>query len=213
MKFDSNSLLLYAITDRSWVGRQSLLEQIEDALAGGVTMLQLREKQLEEHAFIEEAEKVLLLCRRYGVPLIINDNLTVAKAVGADGVHVGAEDQDAASIRRQMGPDFIIGVTAKTVQQAEAAEAAGADYLGVGAVFPSPTKQTAVRITKQQLNEICGSVAIPAVAIGGIRAENMEQLRGARVSGMAVVSAIFGAHDIRAAAMDLREKIPSILTP
>ena len=213
MKFDSKMLLLYAITDRTWVGKQTLMEQIEAALQGGATILQLREKELAEDAFIEEAKEVLALCHRYQVPLIINDNLTVAKAVGADGIHVGMEDMDVASIRAQMGPDFIIGATAKTVAQAKAAEAAGADYLGVGAVFPSPTKKTAIRITKEQLNEICGSVSIPAVAIGGIQLENMDELQGAKVHGMAVVSAVFGADDIKAAAKALREKIPMLIMP
>lgn len=204
MAIEKERLLLYAVTDRSWVGRQTLMEQIEDALAGGVTILQLREKQLDEDAFVREAVEAGKLCRRYGVPLIINDNVDVALKSGADGVHVGMEDAPVAEIRRRVGVDFLIGATAKTVAQARAAEEAGADYLGVGAVFPSPTKKNAIRITREQLHEICSSVSIPAVAIGGISLENAVQLQGGGMSGIAVVSAVFGAPDIRAAAAELK---------
>ena len=204
MEFDRNSLLLYAVTDRAWEGKQTLLEQIEDALNGGVTCVQLREKHLDRDAFVREALQAKELCHRYGVPLIINDNVDVALESGADGVHVGIEDAPVADIRRRTGRDFIIGATAKTVAQARAAEAAGADYLGVGAVFPSPTKTNAIRITAEQLREICASVSIPAVAIGGITLENAPTLAGCGAAGIAVVSAIFGAADIRAAAADLR---------
>ena len=213
MKFDPKMLRLYAVTDRAWVGRQSLLEQIEDALRGGVTLVQLREKALSKEEFVEEAKAVLALCRRRGVPLIINDRLDVALESGADGVHVGIEDAPVAEIRRQAGPDFLIGATAKTVEQAQAAQAAGADYLGVGAVFPSPTKQNAIRITAGQLREICGSVSIPAVAIGGITAENAPSLKGCGMAGIAVVSAIFGAADIEKAAAGLRSLADAITAP
>ena len=213
MKFDPKMLRLYAVTDRAWVGRQSLLEQIEDALRGGVTLVQLREKALSKEEFVEEAKAVLALCRRRGVPLIINDRLDVALESGADGVHVGIEDAPVAEIRRQAGPDFLIGATAKTVEQAQAAQAAGADYLGVGAVFPSPTKQNAIRITAGQLREICGSVSVPAVAIGGITAENAPSLKGCGMAGIAVVSAIFGAADIEKAAAGLRSLADAITAP
>ena len=213
MKFDPKMLRLYAVTDRAWVGRQSLLEQIEDALRGGVTLVQLREKALSKEEFVAEAKAVLALCRRRGVPLIINDRLDVALESGADGVHVGIEDAPVAEIRRQAGPAFIIGATAKTVAQAQAAQAAGADYLGVGAVFPSPTKQNAIRITAGQLREICGSVSIPAVAIGGITAENAPSLKGCGMAGIAVVSAIFGAADIEKAAAELRTLADAITAP
>ena len=213
MKFDPKMLRLYAVTDRAWVGRQSLLEQIEDALRGGVTLVQLREKALSKEEFVEEAKAVLALCRRRGVPLIINDRLDVALESGADGVHVGIEDAPVAEIRAQTGPDFLIGATAKTVEQARAAQAAGADYLGVGAVFPSPTKQNAIRITAGQLREICGSVSIPAVAIGGITAENAPSLKGCGMAGIAVVSAIFGAADIEKAAAGLRSLADAITAP
>ncbi len=213
MKFDPKMLRLYAVTDRAWVGRQSLLEQIEDALRGGVTLVQLREKALSKEEFVAEAKAVLALCRRRGVPLIINDRLDVALESGADGVHVGIEDAPVAEIRAQTGPDFLIGATAKTVEQARAAQAAGADYLGVGAVFPSPTKQNAIRITAGQLREICGSVSIPAVAIGGITAENAPSLKGCGMAGIAVVSAIFGAADIEKAAAELRTLADAITAP
>lgn len=206
MQFDRKQLLLYAVTDRAWVGRQTLLEQVEDALKGGVTMVQLREKELEPEGFLEEAIAARELCHRYGVPLIINDNVDVALASGADGVHVGIEDRPVAEIRARAGKDFIIGATAKTVEQAQQAERAGADYLGVGAVFPSPTKTTAIRITKEQLQAICGSVSIPAVAIGGITMDNVGEIRGGGMCGIAVVSAVFAAEDIEAACKNLKEK-------
>ena len=213
MRFDREMLRLYAVTDRAWVGRQTLSEQTEDALRGGVTLVQLREKNLAKEEFVVEAKAVLALCRQYGVPLIINDRLDVALESGADGVHVGIEDAPVSEIRRQAGPDFIIGATAKTVAQARAAQSAGADYLGVGAVFPSPTKRNAIRITSEVLREICGSVSIPAVAIGGITAENAPSLRGCGMAGIAVVSAIFGASDIQQAAAGLRTLAESITAP
>lgn len=210
MKFRKDMLLLYAVTDRSWVGRQSLYEQIEDALKGGVTMVQLREKNLDRDAFAEEAVQIRELCHRYHVPLIINDDVDVALESKADGVHVGIEDAPVAGIRRRAGNDFIIGATAKTVEQAQAAERAGADYLGVGAVFPSPTKKNAIRITAEELKKICSSVSIPAVAIGGISLDNMSELAGGGMDGIAVVSAIFAAEDIRNAAAKLRERAEMI---
>ena len=213
MRFDREMLRLYAVTDRAWVGRQTLSEQIEDALRGGVTLVQLREKNLAKEEFVAEAKAVLALCRQYGVPLIINDRLDVALESGADGVHVGIEDAPVSEIRRQAGPDFIIGATAKTVAQARAAQTAGADYLGVGAVFPSPTKRNAIRITAEALREICSSVSIPAVAIGGISAENAPSLKGCGMAGIAVVSAIFGASDIQQAAAGLRTLAESITAP
>lgn len=212
MNFCADQLLLYAVTDRAWVGRQTLTEQIEDALRGGVTMVQLREKELPEDAFTAEAMEVKALCHRYGVPLLIDDNVDVALKSGADGVHVGIEDTPVAEIRARAGRDFIIGATAKTVAQARAAQAAGADYLGVGAVFPSPTKKNAVRITVEQLRDICGSVTIPAVAIGGISLDNIRELRGGGMRGVAVISALFGADDIAGAARALKQEALSAVT-
>lgn len=211
MKFDKQSLLLYAVTDRAFVGKQTLLEQIEAALRGGVSIVQLREKSLPFDAFVSEAVLVRELCRRYGVPLIINDNVDVALQSGADGVHVGIEDAPVAEIRRKAGKDFIIGATAKTVRQAQFAEQSGADYLGVGAVFPSPTKANAVRITASQLCTICESVSIPAVAIGGITRENALTLQNCGVQGIAVVSALFSADDIESAAAALLQTAKAVI--
>lgn len=211
MKFDKQSLRLYAVTDRTFVGKQTLLEQIEAALRGGVSIVQLREKTLPFDAFVSEAVLVRELCRRYGVPLIINDNVDVALQSGADGVHVGIEDAPVAEIRRRAGKEFIIGATAKTVQQAQFAEQSGADYLGVGAVFPSPTKANAVRITAAQLRTICESVTIPAVAIGGITRENALTLRNCGVQGIAVVSALFSADDIESAAAALLQTAKAVI--
>lgn len=203
MNLTPQQLRLYAVTDRAWTGRQTLLEQLEDALKGGVTLVQLREKDLPQEDFLTEALAAKELCRRYGVPLLINDNVDLALQCGADGVHVGAEDMPVAEIRRLAGPGFIIGATAKTIPQAQAAQADGADYIGVGAVFPSPTKPNAVGITREELAAICASVTIPAVAIGGITRENLPQLAGCGAVGAAVVSALFGAPDVRAAAEEL----------
>lgn len=204
MKFKSEQLSLYAITDRNCLKGRNIAEQVEQAILGGVTCIQLREKNLSTKKLFEEAEEVLKICRQYGVPLIINDDYKAAVAIGADGVHVGIEDAPVAEIRRFAGEDFIIGATAKTVEQAWFAEISGADYIGVGAVFPSPTKKNAIRITPEKLREICASVSIPAVAIGGITAENVSGIKNCGQSGIAVVSAIFAAEDVKAAAERFR---------
>ena len=201
MKFD---LLLYAVTDRAWTGEISLEQQIEEAIKAGVTLIQLREKDMEEEAFIEEARRVKALTARYGIPLIINDSVAVALAADADGVHVGQGDLDAAKVRKLLGQDKILGVTAKTVEQALRAQAEGADYLGSGAVFGSATKKDACSMTMERLREITAAVSIPVVAIGGINQENIMKLAGSGVAGAAVVSGIFGAADIGAAVRNLR---------
>ena len=209
MKFNKEMLLLYAVTDRSWTGRQTLYEQVEEALKGGATIVQLREKNLDEEAFLEEAQQMTELCHRYHVPLIINDNVDVAIKSGADGVHVGIEDAPVAEIRKRAGNDFIIG--AKTIEQAKLAEDSGADYLGVGAVFPSSTKENALRITAEQLKDICASVAIPAVAIGGLTYENMIEIKASGVVGVALVSAIFSEDNIYEATIRLKEKVEKVV--
>lgn len=209
--FNRENLLLYAVTDRSWTENQTLYEQLEDALIGGVTCVQLREKNLSEEDFIQEAVEIRELCRKYNIPLIINDNLNVAIKSNADGIHVGQEDVSAAEIRKLVGDNFIIGVTAKTVEQAKKAENDGADYIGVGAVFPSPTKANAIRITNEQLNEICSSVSIPAVAIGGISLDNITELSGCKMSGVAVVSAIFAADDIKTTVQELKRTVQDLI--
>lgn len=211
MKLSKDDLLLYAITDRGSLDKKVFFEKIEEALQGGVTILQLREKELDEDSFTDEAIEVKSLCRKYGVPLIINDNVNVALKSGADGVHVGIEDMPIDEIRRKTPDSFIIGATCKTVEQAQSAERLGADYMGVGAVFPSPTKKNAVRITREQLKEICSSVSIPAVAIGGITLENAGELKDGGMSGIAVVSAVFSADDIQKAASLLKEKAKSLI--
>ena len=211
MKFCKDMLLLYAVSDRSWVGNQTLYERIEDALKGGITCLQLREKNLSFDEFVKEAIIVKEICRRYNVPLIINDNAEVARKSGADGVHVGIEDAPIRELRRKFPDNFIIGATAKTVKQAMDAEKAGADYIGVGAVFPSPTKKNAIRITSEQLKEICSKVSIPAVAIGGINLDNMSELTGGGMDGIAVVSAIFASEDIQKTTAMLKEKAKALI--
>ena len=206
MIFNKDMLLLYAVTDHSWVGEKTLYQQIEDALKGGVTIVQLREKSLDDESFVKEAIEVKELCHRYNVPLIINDNVSVALKSGADGVHVGLEDTPVSEIRKVVPRDFIVGATCKTVEQAKIAENSGADYMGVGAVFPSSTKENAVRITTEQLKEICSSASIPAVAIGGITAENIMEIKGGGIAGIAVVSAIFSAENIEKATQELKKK-------
>lgn len=189
-------MLLYAVTDRSWVGKQTLYEQVESALKGGATCVQLREKELDEAAFLEEAVEMKKLCAKYGVPFIINDNVQIAMRCGADGVHVGQSDMAAGNVRKAVGDKMIVGVSAQTVEQALAAEKAGADYLGVGAVFPTSTKSDAREVSRQTLKDICAAVDIPVTAIGGINKDNIAELSGTGVDGVALVSAIFAAEDI-----------------
>ena len=178
MKCSKETLLLYAVTDRSWVGRQTLLEQAEDAIRGGATCVQLREKELEADAFLEEAVAAKTLCARYGVPLFINDNVEIAVQCGADGVHVGQSDLEAGRVRALVGEDMILGVSVQTVEQAAAAERAGADYLGAGAVFATATKPDAAEVSLETLRAICGAVSIPVVAIGGINRDNISRQIG-----------------------------------
>lgn len=194
--FHKENLMLYAITDRSWLNGQTLYSQVEQALQGGVTCLQLREKNLPRHDFLQEAKEIKKLCSHYHVPLIINDDVEIALEAKADGVHVGQQDMDVPTVRKKLGSGKIIGVTAKTVEQAILAQRQGADYLGTGAVFGTSTKKDAVPISIRQLKEICEAVHIPVVAIGGITAENMSALAGSKISGIAVVSAIFAQADI-----------------
>ena len=203
-------LLLYAVTDRSWLGNETLYEQVEKALKGGVTLVQLREKELSEADFEQEAKELLELCHKYNVNLIINDNVALAAKVGADGVHIGQSDMGVEKARAILGKEKIIGVTAKTVEQAKAAEAAGADYLGSGAVFGTSTKKDAKPMDHALLQEICESVKIPVVAIGGIDGGNILLLKGRKMAGVAVVSGLFACEDIKKAAEDLREKADRI---
>lgn len=206
MKFDKDMLLLYAVTDRAWVGRQSLMEQVKEALQAGVTLLQIREKNMEPEAFLEEVRVMKALAALHQVPVIVNDSVEIAMKADADGVHVGQSDMEAGDVRAIIGPDKILGVTARTVEEARRAEARGADYLGAGAVFGSATKTDASYMDMETLKAICRSVRIPVVAIGGIGEQNIMKLQGSGVCGAAVVSAVFGAEDITKATRQLREK-------
>ncbi|MBQ2039943.1 MAG: thiamine phosphate synthase [Thermoguttaceae bacterium] len=198
-------LRLYAVTDRSWVGIQTLLEQIESSLLGGTTLVQLREKDLSDCEFIQEAISVKRLCERFGVPLLINDNVNVALRSGADGVHLGQDDLPLQEARKMLGPNKIIGISTHTVEEAMKAEQGGADYVGVGSVFATQTKLDANVLSIDYIREICQAVTIPVVAIGGIKEENMDVLRNTGVAGIAVVSAIFGQPDIEIATLRLKE--------
>lgn len=193
-------LKLYAVTDRTHLNGQTLAEAVELAIQGGVTCVQLREKNISYNEYISKAIEIREICHKYGVPLIINDNYKVALASGADGVHVGIEDTSVSEIRKNVDDNFIIGATAKTIEQAQKAQKDGANYLGVGAVFPSPTKTNAIRITPEKLTEICKSISIPVVAIGGISLENIHLIRNCGQSGIAVVSALFSQDDIKKSA-------------
>lgn len=196
MKCDKKTMLLYAVTDRSWTGEQTLYEQVEAALKGGATCLQLREKELDDVSFLQEALVMKELCKDYNVPLIINDNVQVAIKCAVDGIHVGQHDMAAKNVRSLVGNNMMIGVSTQTVEQSLHAEKCGADYLGVGAVFATTTKLDADAVSHETLKAICDTVAIPVVAIGGIDKNNLMKLSGSGVDGVALVSAIFGSDDI-----------------
>ena len=206
MKCDSRHMLLYAVTDRAWTGEQTLKQQVEAALRGGVTCVQLREKELQETAFLREAREICGLCRRYGVPFIVNDSVDIALACGADGVHVGQEDMAAGDVRRRVGSDMILGVSVHTVEEARRAVRDGADYLGCGSVFPTSTKTDADRMSVETLRAICSAVPVPVVAIGGIKEDNLSALCGSGVDGAAFVSGIFSAENIEESCRRLRAR-------
>lgn len=204
MKCDKQYMRLYAVTDRAWVGKQTLYEQVEAALKGGVTCVQLREKELSEEDFLAEAKEIKALCSRYHVPFFINDNVDVAIKCQADGVHVGQEDMKASDVRSKVGDQMIIGVSAHSVEEAVEAVKNGADCLGVGAMFTTSTKADASVLPKETLRAICEAVDVPVVAIGGIGESNILELAGTGADGVALVSAIFGAADIEAQCRKLR---------
>lgn len=205
MKLQSKDMRLYAVTDRAWAtDSDALLRQVESAIDGGATIVQLREKNLDEASFLAEAEVFVALCRRKGVISIINDNVDIAAKTGADGVHVGQSDLAAGRVRELLGPDKLIGVSAHTVEEALAAQAAGADYLGTGAAFVTGTKTDAKPISKDTIRAICAAVDIPVVAIGGITRENIRELSGCGLDGVAVVSALFAQPDVEQAARELK---------
>ena len=209
---DKNDLLLYAVTDRSWLPEgETLEEQVEKCLKGGATCIQLREKHLSEEEFLEEARRMKAVCAKYHVPLLINDNVEIALAVDADGVHVGQSDMEALDVRAKLGPDKIIGVSAHTVEEALLAEKHGADYLGVGAVFPTSSKDDVDVLPYETLKAICEAVSIPVVAIGGISQENVAKLAGSGICGVAIISAIYAAKNIQADAADLKSATSEML--
>jgi len=200
----AESLLLYAVTDRHWLGDRSLYDVVRESLDGGVSFLQLREKDLDDAHFYEEAVALQALAREYNVPFVVNDNVDIALRMDADGVHVGQSDMEAGDVRALLGPDKILGVSAQTVEQAVLAEQRGADYLGVGAVFPTGSKDDAEDVSFETLKAICDAVSIPVVAIGGITLANTPQLAGSGICGIAVISAIFAQQDIKEASAELR---------
>lgn len=204
-------LTLYAITDRHWLNGQTLKSQVEKALKGGATMIQIREKDLDEKDFLLEAEELLALCRSYNVPFIVNDNVELAVKIGADGVHVGQSDMNARDVRALIGNDKILGVSTQTVEQALFAQECGADYLGVGAVFPTGSKDDAEVLDRKTLMDICKAVSIPVVAIGGITKDNVRELKGTGIAGISVISAIFAQKDIQNATAELLKRTEEIL--
>ena len=211
MKCDKKDLLVYAVTDRHWLNGRTLYEVVKESLDGGVTFLQLREKNLDDENFLKEAIELKELCKEYKVPFVINDNVDIAIKMDADGVHVGQSDMEAGDVRAKLGPDKIIGVSAQTVEQAVLAEKRGADYLGVGAVFPTGSKDDADDVSHETLKAICEAVSIPVVAIGGITLENTPQLKDSGICGVAVISAIYAQDDIRKASEDLKKVVEEVV--
>lgn len=205
MKIDRSSMLMYAVTDRAWLNGKALEEQVEEAILGGATFIQLREKEADYDSFLEQAKKIKVITDKYKIPFVINDNIEVALACDADGVHVGQKDMAAGEVRKRLGKDKIIGVSVKNVQEAKEAEKNGADYLGIGAVFSTTTKLDAINVKPLRLQEIAAAVSIPIVAIGGIKKENVRKLRESHIDGIAVVSAIFAAENITQATKELVE--------
>ena len=211
MKLCREDFTLYAVTDRHWLNGSTLTKQVENALKGGATFIQLREKNLDDESFFKEAVEIKDLCGRYNVPFVINDNVDIALKMDADGVHVGQDDMAASDIRKLLGPDKIIGVSAHNVQEAIKAQEDGADYLGVGAVFATSSKDDVSVLSHEILRDICNAVDIPVIAIGGITKDNIIELKGSGIDGIAVISAIFAKDDITAATQDLKEKVLEIL--
>lgn len=206
----SDSLLLYAVTDRSYLGKKSLKEKVEEIIEGGATFIQLREKNLKDEALLEEAIEIQALCKKAKIPFVINDDVDLAIKINADGVHVGQNDMEAKKVRELLGPDKILGVSAQTVQQALLAEEMGADYLGVGAVFPTNSKDDAQEVSFDTLKAICDAVQIPVIAIGGISQSNVLELKGSGIVGVAVISALFAPEDSRLATQELKAKVQAL---
>ncbi len=203
LKVDRKTMLVYAVTDRTWLNGQTLENQVEQAIQGGATFVQIREKELDYNAFLEQAQKVKKITDKYHIPFVVNDNVDIAIAIDADGVHVGQKDMEAGQVRQKLGQNKIIGVSVQTVEQALSAQKNGADYLGVGAVFSTSTKLDASEVSFETLQQICSAVEIPVVAIGGINAQNILQLKNSGVDGVAVVSALFAQKEVAQAAKEL----------
>ena len=216
LKSDKNeilrkNLLLYAVTDRHWTGEKNLIQQTEEAIRGGATFVQIREKNLDEQEFEQEAIQLKKLCEKYKIPFVVNDNVQLAKKIDADGVHIGQEDMNPTEARKILGEQKIIGVSAQTVEEALLAEKQGADYLGVGAVFHTGSKGDAIEVPPETLKSICKAVKIPVVAIGGITKDNVSELKNSGICGISVISAIFAQKDIISATKDLKERVEKIL--
>ena len=207
----AEDLMVYAITDRYWLNGAKLADQVEDVLKNGATFLQLREKSFTHEEMVAEAKEIKAIAAKYQVPFVINDDIYAAKEIDADGVHVGQSDMEAGAVREKLGPDKILGVSARTVEQALLAQERGADYLGVGAVFATGSKADAAELPHETLKAICEAVSIPVVAIGGITAENISQLKGTGICGVAVISAIYAQNNIKEAAEELKEAVDKIV--
>lgn len=212
MKCESKDMVLYAVTDRTWLNGETLGKQVEDAIKGGVTFVQLREKHLDREEIKKQALEIKGICKRYNVPFVINDDVELAIEVGADGVHVGQEDMQAGLARKKLGEDYILGVSAHTVEEALNAQSNGADYLGVGAVFNTTSKNNVTRMSNETLSAICEAVTIPVVAIGGISSDNVTELAGTGIDGVAVISAIFAKENKTEAARKLRQKVEKYIS-
>jgi len=212
MNLDKKDLILYAVTDRTWLNGETLYNQVEKAIKGGATFVQLREKNLDEKSFVDEAIEIQKLCRKYNIPFVINDNVQIAKRINADGVHVGQSDMSAEDVRSIIGNDKILGVSAQTVEQAIVAQNKGAHYIGVGAVFPTGSKSDAENVSYNTLKAICDAVTIPVVAIGGIGKHNVTELKHSGISGIAVISAIFAAEDIEQETKHLKQLTKEVVS-
>lgn len=211
MNVSKESLLLYAVTDRHWLNGKTLYSQVEEALNGGATFIQLREKDLSEDSCQTEALEIQTLCKERHVPFVLDDDVDLAVKINADGVHVGQSDMEAGRVREKIGPDKILGVSAQTVEEAIKAEKEGADYLGVGAVFPTSSKDDVEPVSHETLSAICQAVSIPVIAIGGITRDNVTELKGSGIVGIAVISAIFAQPDLAAATKDLKNQVRKML--
>lgn len=211
MKLNKKSLLLYAVTDRKWSDNDTFYTHIEESLEGGVTFLQLREKNLDTDSFFKEAIKIKELCKKYNVPFIINDNVEIALKSNADGIHVGQDDMNAKEVRKLIGNDKILGISVQTVEQALLAQEQGANYLGVGSIFTTTSKDDAKNVSINTLKEICNAVNIPVVAIGGIDKNNIKQLSKTGINGIAVISAIYANKNIKEATATLKKLVKEIV--